>query len=155
MPRSDRTCDHCHRRHDGGGLCAVHQRKIARGLPLDSPVAAHGRLSTKGLCIWEDCSAPAKSYDLCNKHYLWVHNYGFGTAALPDYCEVCGSTVGLVFDHDHACCPEVPTCGSCLRGRLCRACNHALGNAKDNPAILRKLADYLEETKRIDGATVR
>jgi hypothetical protein len=32
-----------------------------------------------------------------------------------------------------------------VRGVLCRPCNLALGFAKDRPAVLRRLANYLEE----------
>lgn len=149
-----KSCEFCERRHEGHGLCGVHKRLKALGLPMDTPVAPRGKLSTKGRCIWEDCDRKATTFDMCNQHYIWIHNYGFGTAALPDFCQVCGSTDRLAFDHDHACCPTIPTCGHCLRGRLCQACNHALGNAKDDPRVLRRLAEYLE-VKRLDGATVR
>lgn len=33
-----------------------------------------------------------------------------------------------------------------FRGLLCSGCNHALGKTKDNPATLRRLADYLERS---------
>jgi hypothetical protein len=46
-------------------------------------------------------------------------------------------------DHDHACCPGEHTCGYCVRGLLCRACNWACGALKDNPEMARRLADYL------------
>ena|ERR1035437_9212165 len=39
-------------------------------------------------------------------------------------------------DHDHK--------NGKVRGLLCGNCNVSLGNAKDSPAILRRLADYLE-----------
>lgn len=42
----------------------------------------------------------------------------------------------LVPDHDHA------TEG--VRGFLCRSCNIALGQARDDPALLRRMADYVE-----------
>lgn len=54
-------------------------------------------------------------------------------------CAVCGSNNGdrdLYVDHNHAT--------GRVRGLLCTNCNSALGQAFDNPGILRRLADYLE-----------
>lgn len=51
-------------------------------------------------------------------------------------CEVCGSIESLVIDHDHS--------SGQYRGVLCDLCNKALGQARDNPEILRDLASYLE-----------
>jgi hypothetical protein len=39
-------------------------------------------------------------------------------------------------DHDHVT--------NAVRGILCCGCNLALGHARDNPLLLRQLADYLE-----------
>lgn len=50
-------------------------------------------------------------------------------------CEVCGNKRKLCIDHDH-------TTGK-FRGLLCICCNSALGFAKDNPEILKKLISYL------------
>ena len=36
------------------------------------------------------------------------------------------------------------SCGKCIRGLLCKSCNHALGYMKDNPDVLRAAADYVE-----------
>ena len=58
-------------------------------------------------------------------------------------CKVCESEAGegqfsrLVVDHCHK--------NKEFRGLICQSCNMALGNAKDNPEILRKLADYLDD----------
>lgn len=55
-------------------------------------------------------------------------------------CEICGenrSKRALGVDHDH-------TTGE-VRGVLCGKCNLALGYMEDNPAWLRKLADYVEK----------
>lgn len=57
----------------------------------------------------------------------------------PDKCEVCGSISNLCIDHDH-------TTGK-FRGVLCHSCNLALGHLHDNPEIICKLLNYLEEKK--------
>jgi len=63
-------------------------------------------------------------------------------------CEGCGAAENLTVDHDHQCCPPTKpatSCGKCVRGTLCRGCNLILGYAKDNPTLLRALADYLDK----------
>ena len=50
-------------------------------------------------------------------------------------------------DHDHSCCPKVPTCGNCNRGLICGNCNTMLGMAKDDSQILEKAAEYLRTSK--------
>lgn len=57
----------------------------------------------------------------------------------PDTCDVCssvGDSHGIHFDHCHMTAQ--------FRGWLCGRCNVALAMARDNPQILRKLADYVE-----------
>ncbi len=59
----------------------------------------------------------------------------------PENCQVCGILgielkKGLSLDHDHKT--------GLFRGWICMSCNIALGMARDNPHILRSLADYLE-----------
>lgn len=67
--------------------------------------------------------------------------YEAATRPRPDVCEVCGSPNqradrNLHFDHDHET--------GLFRGWLCALCNLTLGNARNDPALLRNLADYLE-----------
>ena len=54
-------------------------------------------------------------------------------------CWICGSephpVQGLAVDHCHAT--------GRVRGMLCHSCNKALGFFKDDPALLRRAADYL------------
>lgn len=58
-------------------------------------------------------------------------------------CAICGTDDTAPWDwfcvdHDHAT--------GAVRGLLCRACNTCIGQAKDNPEILRRAIRYLEET---------
>lgn len=57
----------------------------------------------------------------------------------PLNCEVCESDKRISFDHNHQT--------GKFRGWLCNDCNLALGILKDNPILLRKLADYLEKSE--------
>jgi Recombination endonuclease VII len=63
-------------------------------------------------------------------------------------CASCGRTNpnfnrAFSVDHDHSCCPGRRSCGKCVRGLLCSACNTILGHAKDDKKMLLKLIDYL------------
>ena len=64
-------------------------------------------------------------------------------------CAICGETNpgsrDFHIDHDHSCCPDsAESCGACVRGILCRACNHLLGNARDRIETLKSAIQYLE-----------
>ena len=60
-------------------------------------------------------------------------------------CAVCGNVLRTpCVDHDKSCCPGQWSCGSCIRGVVCKKHNTALGGFNDNPALLRRAADYLE-----------
>lgn len=55
----------------------------------------------------------------------------------PNVCDICGEGGGkIVFDHCHV--------HGHFRGWLCNRCNWVLGHAKDDPSLLRKMAEYLE-----------
>lgn len=74
-------------------------------------------------------------------------------AAQGNCCAICGGTnPGPNFwavDHDHACCPSSDkTCGQCVRGILCMACNHGIGSLRDDSKRLRAAADYLDRHAR-------
>jgi hypothetical protein len=65
--------------------------------------------------------------------------------AQPVCCEVCGKRGRIVFDHDHAT--------GKFRGWLCNHCNLSIGHALDDPALLRRLAEYLEKHNgKTDGS---
>lgn len=54
-------------------------------------------------------------------------------------CELCDEEAKTVFDHCHAT--------GVFRGWLCDRCNRTLGQVKDSPELLRKLANYLEKNR--------
>lgn len=60
-----------------------------------------------------------------------------------------GKQLMLSVDHDHRCCPGKKSCGNCVRKLLCANCNFGIGSLKDNPALLRAAAEYLEEEEII------
>ena len=68
-------------------------------------------------------------------------------AAQNNCCYICGCDASetrfgtLCIDHCHAT-------GN-VRKLLCDECNHAIGNAKENPELLRKMASYLDEHSSI------
>lgn len=49
----------------------------------------------------------------------------------------------LHVDHDHGCCSSELTCGKCIRGLLCYACNSGLGAFRESVAIAEKAVTYL------------
>lgn len=93
--------------------------------------------------------------------YNLRHRHGFGLSikkqrlqSQGNQCAGCGKVYdpsdetlkAWHVDHDHHCKrhSEERSCEHCQRGILCRRCNNLLGIVRDNPKILRQLADYLE-----------
>lgn len=63
-------------------------------------------------------------------------------------CFICNiASEKWIVDHDHACCPGKKTCGQCVRWILCYKCNAML--TQDDPKILRRAAELLEERQQI------
>jgi hypothetical protein len=94
---------------------------------------------------------PEKRAEQFKKHRLKA-KYGI---SLDEYVAACENQDGrcylchrpteiLTVDHDHNCCPGSRSCGKCVRGLLCGLCNFMLGAAKDNPDILLKGIEYLQ-----------
>jgi hypothetical protein len=83
----------------------------------------------------------------------WRYGLGAGgfdrmLIAQSGLCACCGDPLADVVhvDHRHGHCAPERGCLECVRGLLCRHCNHAAGNVFDSPARARALAVYLEET---------
>lgn len=99
-------------------------------------------------CLKESRRKYREANPALHKARHWKNRYGI---ALDEYeamvaqangvCPVCKEPPpspfkGFDVDHDHET--------GKIRGLLCRPCNLALGGARDDPAILRALADYVE-----------
>lgn len=107
------------------------------------------------ICAVGGCRRRASARGWCEKHYRPYAKYGLSpeanTALLEAQgggCAICGITASesphpLVVDHDHSCCPGKRSCGKCVRGILCRACNVALGNLNDEPRRVLSAYQYL------------
>lgn len=87
---------------------------------------------------------------ICRSHRARALKFGLSNEALIEVlgdgtCEACGQKVGsLDIHHDHSCCDFSGSCGRCVVAGLCGPCNRSAGMAKDNPAVLRALADLIE-----------
>lgn len=87
-----------------------------------------------------------------SRYELTLSDYDRMLADQGGVCAGCGLTPeengrSFAVDHDHSCCPEDRSCGRCVRGLLCAGCNFAVGHSKDDPAVLRNLASYLERVR--------
>lgn len=102
------------------------------------------RYALNGHCV--ACMAEARRrWSTTDSGRSWLRSYDRRSRGLPDptrpapsQCEGCLTdrhSMALCVDHDH-------TTGA-FRGWLCRQCNLAVGNARDSPRTLLKLADYL------------
>ena len=87
-----------------------------------------------------------KESDLQRKFGISLAEYGKMLVAQGGKCAICeqeetekrdGVLKSLAVDHDHET--------GAVRGLLCSPCNQAIGKLKDDPAILRRAADYIEK----------
>ena len=98
--------------------------------------------------FYKHCKKCHYSYYGRNSHFKRTYGitedqYNAAVLKLDNKCQVCNAEAinshkwgRLVVDHCH-------DTGN-VRGYLCQSCNMTLGSARDNPDILRRLANYLE-----------
>jgi hypothetical protein len=98
--------------------------------------------------------AESKRVREANRNRRVQNVYGLGTtdyAELKEFqggvCAICrranGRTRALSVDHDHQCCNGPRSCGTCVRGLLCRPCNDILGHLRDDVAAFERAIEYL------------
>jgi len=82
-------------------------------------------------------TTPARRAEKLRYHYK---RRGVDISTVPlvrgEHCELCHAPGKICCDHNHA--------SGKFRGWLCNRCNRVLGLLKDDPALLRRAADYLE-----------
>lgn len=97
------------------------------------------------------CAAQARQKTL-RRYSLTEDQYEALLRAQGGVCAICREPCPrghLSVDHDHACCPGESSCGLCVRGLLCRMCNHGIGLLRDSPDVIRSAVAYLENSKLI------
>jgi hypothetical protein len=125
------------------GLCQSHSsRGSERPLKGDRSSWSECQVST---C--QKTMAPGNI--VCSVHRMRASQYGLTHGEIIELfveakCLACGTTQALAIHHDHSCCSGKYSCGDCVVALLCTPCNKAAGACKDNPDILRLLADALE-----------
>ena len=77
-----------------------------------------------------------KRHHLSEEAYLELLNKYQGR------CHSCQVRPATDIDHNHSCCSNAMSCGSCVRGILCAQCNTALGLLQDNRELISKLLAY-------------
>lgn len=85
---------------------------------------------------------------LMEKRYgISCERYAEMLAVQKGVCAICNEVPdnhSLAVDHDHACCSGKTSCGSCVRGLLCRTCNSAIGFFRDDAAMLARAIQYIK-----------
>ena len=100
------------------------------------------RIKQQGKDRYKRDKVRRKYLKIKQQYGLTPEQYDSMYAAQGGKCAICGRhqstlTKGLAVDHDHE--------SGKVRSLLCGLCNTALGNMNDDPGLLRKAADYLEE----------
>ena len=148
---------------DAKGLCPGHyyQKYISKGgelkplrvfrdksLPTPTECLCGRKLTEHNLKISKFmCS---RCYHLLNRHKLSFQAYAELLDKQEGVCAICKTSPEtdkfLCVDHDHSCCPtKAKSCGKCVRGLLCNACNTGLGLFRDSPTLLDRAKDYLRK----------
>lgn len=78
------------------------------------------------------------------KYYrMTTHDFNVLWERQSGKCAVCEVAMNPRGRESHAACVDHNHDTGEIRGLLCRACNHGIGNLKDDPRVLQRAADYL------------
>ena len=85
-----------------------------------------------------------RQYDIKHKYGLFPEEYNDMLEAQHNRCAICRKPF---IDAQHAYIDHNHSTGV-VRGILCHNCNTILGHAHDDPKVLRRAADYLENANK-------
>lgn len=135
------------------GLCQTHYKQLLAGEEL-RPIQLQVKQGDE--CWVPGCTNASKLKGGCQKHRhisrFHLNRQQVERLYNDPRCMICGVPPGeraLHIDHDHSCCAGYGSCGKCVRGLLCMACNNAIGLMRDDVERLRSAIKYLEQTDRI------
>lgn len=145
-----KRCEQQARRQAEYERCKNLASKVCRSCGEDKPI---GEYRNPGMLNCQECMRERRrrQYErqggkdyvyaqlLATRYGMTLEEYQERAAAQGGRCAICGDQPEkgrLHVDHNH-------TTGA-VRDLLCRPCNHALGNAQDNPSRLRAMIAYLE-----------
>lgn len=149
-PKNTCTLGSCRKPHHARGLCYKHYLRDYSN--VTSPEVDNARFIGRS-CLISGCENVAgPRYGLCKSHTNWAGKYALSTVQAIQIlnsgypCDICGvilSAKNINIDHDHSCCPGQATCGNCVRGLLCRACNRGIGSFSESLGNLQRAVSYL------------
>lgn len=120
--RANKSCEHCGiDKHYAKGFCRNCYTRYHRSGSPD--LKNYGRVVYKN----KDTKVNARRRQLKNYYNLTQDQYD---EMAKDGCHICGAAKlaykDLHVDHDHNHCDSYKSCGLCVRGILCDACNQAV-----------------------------
>jgi recombination endonuclease VII len=87
----------------------------------------------------------SRTYHLKRRYGITADEADLMLDAQNGLCAICEAAPAAHVDHDHD--------AGTVRQLLCFNCNGGLGQFKDNPALLRAAADYVERHRALEGST--
>lgn len=141
----------CQRQSAARGYCSSHYEQLKRGKTDPSQFTP---LPAKPKCFVSGCDRPQYCRGGCRTHYDTALRFNLSLIQLMQLyiagCEVCGASENIHVDHDHSCCEGPTSCGRCVRGGLCEACNMAIGVLGDNLEGVLRAVKYLSFKRLVD-----
>ena len=159
--RSKLRCDACRETHRRTYAREQHRRTIPDLRCVDCGATLEPRLGVNGGGARpKRCEVHAAEHNRrmrtrkeelrrYRRHGLDEPTYLAMLEAQAGGCAICGTDTpdaagrSWHIDHDHECCPGPYSCGACVRGLLCGACNQGVGYFRDDVALMRRAIDYL------------